>query len=440
MHFLTRTLLCVTLFFPLITYAQTIGDTARVAVQAHPEILLEIANRDLQENRLSQVESSFLPRVSLSLGLGREDSNNSSTRARTGSSAEMERRESSLTLSQMLFDGFDTHWRTESQKSVIEAARGELLYAASQLAIGAIDSHLALVAAKQQLGFHLDNLTAHKEIAKNVKARVQSGKDDRTKVIRIQARLSLSLANVEAARFAEQNAYAVYREFTGREPQGELQRGLHVDKVPGALPESLTQLLEDVERDNPLVRARMADQDAAESTAKSVNSNYYPSLTLESGASWDDNIDGVAGRNSDAFAMLRLRYDLYNGGSKSAERKQARLERQKSSHALDVIRRQIRSDAEQAWHSYDSSEKRVGLLMRYVEASLKTKVAYAKQFRIGQRSLINLLDAENELLSAQKELSEAQRRLAISHYQVLNLTGELLGALRVELLGSETDS
>ena len=436
MHFLSRTFLCVTLLSPLISYAQTIGDTARVAVQTHPEVLLEIANRDLQENRLSQVESSFLPKVSLSLGLGREDSNNSSTRARTGSSSEMERRESSLTLSQMLFDGFDTHWRTESQKSVIEAARGDLFYAASQLAIGAIDSHLALYTAKQQLGFHLDNLKTHREIAKNIDARVQSGKDDRTKEIRIQARLSLSLANVEAARNAEQSAHAVYREFTGREPQGEL----HVDKVQGTLPESLTQLLAEVERDNPLVRARMADHNAAESTAKSANSTYYPSLTLESGASWDDNIDGVSGRNSDAFAMLRLRYDLYNGGAKSAERRRVRLERQKSSHALDVVRRQIRNDAEQAWYSYGFSEKRVGLLTRYVDASLKTKVAYAKQFRIGQRSLINLLDAENELLSAQKELSEAQRRLVISRYQVLNLTGELLDALQVSMPGSDAGS
>lgn len=423
------TFCCLYLLFTPSTYAGTVGDSARQAVMSHPEMLLEITKRDLEYTALAQAESSFLPKLSLSLGIGREDSNNSSTRARSGSSSEMERRESSLSLSQMLFDGFDTHWRVESQQVAIDAARSALLYAASTLALEAIDSHLMLVQVKQQLGYHFQNLQAHEAIAKNTAARVKSGKDDRTKVTQIQARLSLSKANVEQAKNALQREQSRYRELVGQDPGDDL----HPASSQWSLPPSLSDFLQQIELDNPLMQARKEQQHAAELLAKASDSSYYPALSFESGASWNDNLDGISGRNSDAFAMLRLRYELYAGGQKSASRQQARLQRQQSAYALDVSRRALRRDAESVWYLHQSNTRREALLLDYVAASLQTKEAYAKQFGIGQRSLIDLLDAENELLAARTALAAAQQQLAFSHYQMLAFNGQLLAALLVSL-------
>jgi adhesin transport system outer membrane protein len=134
--------------------------------------------------------------------------------------------------------------------------------------------------------------------------------------------------------------------------------------------------------------------------------------------------------------MLRLRYALFNGGADKAEKAQTRLLNQRAGYELDDTRRLVRRDAEHAWFTYQSSVERVKLLEDYVALSLLTKIAYDKQFTIGQRSLINLLDAENELLQARLQLVTAQKDLYLSKYQMLNLSGQLLESLSVHVSGS----
>ena len=85
--------------------------------------------------------------------------------------------------------------------------------------------------------------------------------------------------------------------------------------------------------------------------------------------------------------------------------------------------------AETVWIRYESLQTRVGLLQDYVDAALSTKSAYEKQFDIGQRSLIDLLDAENELLKAKRLHGEAKHDLYLIRYNILSLQGALLSHL-----------
>ena len=175
------------------------------------------------------------------------------------------------------------------------------------------------------------------------------------------------------------------------------------------------------------------DEKAARSTAKAAKSTDLPVLLLESGASWNANIDGVQGRDNDAYLMLRLRYNLYTGGADMAAKNQALLLSKKVSYELDDSRRQIKHETDQAWHNYQSNAKRLKYLEDYVEYARLTKDTYQKQASIGQRNLLDLLDAENELQSALRQRLEAQTDGYLSEYRMLNLQGELLAWLAVDL-------
>jgi len=178
---------------------RSIGDSAKVAVSNSPSIKASISAFQIQRSRLDSIESAFLPQVSVALGIGREDSNNSSTRVITGQgSDEMERRESSVFVSQMLFDGFKTHWQRESQLDEVSASELGVRHLASEVALKAIEAHLNVAQSNEVLNDSIENLQAHERIAKGIGIRVRSGKDDRAKISQISARLSLSLANVEA--------------------------------------------------------------------------------------------------------------------------------------------------------------------------------------------------------------------------------------------------
>lgn len=410
--------------------SRSIKQSVQLALETHPKLF---ASRQARENvsaQLQQVESAFLPKVSLSLGVGREDSNNATSRALNGSgSVEMERRESAITLRQMLFDGFNADNLRLSQRHSLEAEDWVLLDLASELSLRAIQAHLKLVTSHQLLEDHLDNLKVHEQIAKDIGLRVRSGKDDRARVSQISARLSLALANLEAAKSQVLTAKADYYREIGVHPASVLavHGGMH------DMPENEQALIETVLSDHFYLRSRLKVLEARSYQEKAADSRDLPDLYLESGASWNANIDAVRGRNSDAFVMLRMRYDLYNGGADSAVQRQARHETQQVRYELDDLRRELQREASNAWFSYQSNEKRVALLRDYVDSAQITKEAYAKQFNIGQRSLIDLLDAENELLRARVQLHEAQEVLALAKYQILNLQGRLLSVMDVAL-------
>ncbi len=409
---------------------RTIEQSVQLALKSHPKLFSSVYQKKSIQAELTQVESAFLPKISFNLGIGREDSNNSTTRALNGSgSAEMERREAGVTLSQMLFDGFNADNRRLGQTQSLHAQDWLMLDVASELALRAIEVHLNVATTNKLLDDHLQNLQVHEQIAKDIGLRVRSGKDDRARISQISARLSLALANLEEAKSQVLAANAEYQRETGQLPGQRLS--FHGDMH--VMPETELALRESALAGNAFLNYQLKRLAARQFQEKASASSHYPSLYLESGASWNENIDAVRGRNSDAFVMLRMRYDLYNGGADVAKNRQSKFESQQLRYEIDDLRRDLQQEASKAWFSYESGNKRVGFLQDYVESAMTTKAAYAKQFNIGQRSLIDLLDAENELLRARTQLHEAQQVLLLAKYQMLHLQGRLLSVFTIDL-------
>lgn len=408
-----------------------LSQSAFMALQSHPKIFMSRNAIDISKQELTKVESALLPRISLSLGIGREDSNNNASRALTGyGSSEMERRESALTVSQMLFDGFNADNLRRGQLEEITAEELASQHLASEIALKAIEAHLNVAAKNKLLDDYLSNLKVHEQIAKDIGLRVRSGKDDRARVSQISARLSLALANLETAKSQVFSANSDYLREVGGPPgkklnfQGKLFR----------MPENETDFLDTVISNNLFLNSKLKELEAKLFEEKASASTKLPSLYLESGASWNANLDAVRGRNSDAFVMLRMKYDLFNGGADRASERIVKHQAQSLRYELDDLRREFKKEASQAWHSYQSNAKRVGFLQDYVESAQTTKVAYAQQFNIGQRSLIDLLDAENELLKAKEQLNESKQKLSLSKYQIMHLQGALLSVLKLDFL------
>lgn len=423
--------LCLAVETPERDHPRSISQSAYLALKSHPKVLISKNDIYASQQALTKVESALLPSVSLSMGIGREDSNNASTRSNAGfSSLEMERRESAITLSQMLFDGFNADYLRRSQLETVTAQEVAFLHVSSEIALKAIEAHLKVATKNKVLANHLANLKVHEKIAKDVGLRVRSGKDDRARVSQISARLSLALANLEAAKNQVQSANSDYLRDIGQLPLQQLNFMGQLFKMP----ETESEFVAAVLKDNLFLNSKTKELKAQKFVGEASEASRLPTVYLESGASWNDNIDGVKGRNSDAFVMLRMRYDLYKGGADSASERIAKSQTQSLRYEIDDLQREFKREASQAWFSYQSNSKRVSFLQDYVESASTTKVAYAQQFNIGQRSLIDLLDAENELLRAKEQLNEVQQALTLSKYQILHLQGQLLSTLSLDSL------
>ena len=164
-----RRFFCIMLLFgcgvELQAAHRSIAETVQLSIQHHPDIQAQRGEVAKSDAALDITTSGYLPVVTLNAGIGREDSNNSATRAaNAGGSEELERRESGITLRQMLFDGFETHWQHQRRKDLQQSARLDLEERINDIALRAVDQHLSVAAHARILALHVENLGRHEKL------------------------------------------------------------------------------------------------------------------------------------------------------------------------------------------------------------------------------------------------------------------------------------
>jgi adhesin transport system outer membrane protein len=152
----------------------------------------------------------------------------------------------------------------------------------------------------------------------------------------------------------------------------------------------------------------------------------YPRLDLEVSASRNQNLDGLKGANNDALAMVRMSYNLYNGGSDLARKREREERTNQARQGLEQDRRLVRENIQKAWTSYETTKRRLSPLKLHVTSSEATRTAYKSQFGIGQRTLLDLLDSEVELFNARTAYIDAKYAADFAIYEVLMNTGDVL--------------
>jgi adhesin transport system outer membrane protein len=224
------------------------------------------------------------------------------------------------------------------------------------------------------------------------------------------------------------DAKANYIRVVGVEPpeQFEVPMGLSV-------PASLDDALEQAAANQPTLQLAESDIEAAKAQYEAAYSRRYPTFHFEMERTLFNDIDGVNGDNEDFAAMLRLRYNLYNGGSDDARIRKTQYQIHEAEDIRNSADRQVVQSLGLSWNAYEILAQQVTFLEQYVASSEKTRDSYQKQFDIGQRSLLDLLDTENEVFSAKNTLTDSTFDYLIAQYRVLNGTGQLLSALGVSL-------
>jgi adhesin transport system outer membrane protein len=150
-----------------------------------------------------------------------------------------------------------------------------------------------------------------------------------------------------------------------------------------------------------------------------------PRVDLEMSATRNQNVDGVDKKDHSEQAMLRMRYNLFNGGADKARHLASIAEDQAAEQNLADTKRAVARDVRAAWFEYQLTTKRLASLTAQVKAAKATKIAYKSQFDVGQRTLLDVLDSEREYNSARTTFESARNSRDYSVYQLLSLMGKL---------------
>lgn len=406
--------------------ATSLQETVYGAIETNPEIDIVKTNRLAVDQELRQARAGYLPSLDVRAAAGPEWSDNNTTRARNGSDTRF-RTEAQLTLSQMLFDGFATQSEVERQQARIDSAAHRVEEAAEFIALNAIEAHLDILRNQEIVRLNEANIAQHERILAQVRDLEATGRGDIGDVRQTESRLARAFDTLAIARGSLADAIARYQRVVDMRP-GDLQ---DAEAPVAVLPPSAEDAANLASVNSPTVRIAAADTDVAGAEIRASRAGFFPRFDLELGTSANRNIDGAQGRDNDATGLLVMRYNLYRGGADMALEREAFHRANEARASLHNTRRLAEEEARVSYNRLETARARLDALTNKELAQRQTRDIYAEQFEIGQRELLDLLDAENELFLNRVELVTAVYTERFAAYRVLAVVGDLLNTLEV---------
>lgn len=401
------------------------------AVLSNPEVKWVVNARNAVFEEERQARGGFYPKIDFAAGIGYEWTSNNTTRnSPSGDDVELTRKETSLSLRQMLFDGFLTDSEVERHAARLESRNHRVREVAEEIALEVTRQYLEVLKRQELLNQANETLYNHVRIYDQIKRRSESGIGALSAIQQAEGRLALAEVNVLTAENNLEDAKVNYQRVVGELPPAQLEKPLF---DLASLPENSDEAVSRALKSHPTLKLAQADIDAATAQYESARSLMYPKLHFEVDRTWNSDIDGVEGDNEDLTAMLRLRYNLYNGGSDKARIRQTQHQINEASEIRNNAHRQAVQGIELSWNAYEILTRQIKHLEQHVLSSTSTRDAYQKQFNIGQRSLLDLLDTESEVFSSKNAFIAAKYDHLLSQYRLLNGMGEMLDRLSVDV-------
>jgi len=401
------------------------------ALKHFPDIRAAQANRRAAAELVDQARGAYFPSADLLLGTGREETDSPGTRF-AGQEAHLNRRESELTVTQLLFDWGATEGQVRRFAERADGANYQVASAGEAVALRAGLAYLEVLRLRGQIAFAEASVAAHERTVRQVDTLVERGAGRRSDLQQAAGRLALAQNQLAQLRGQLTQAEAAYRHVVGEMP-GALARPELADR----LPQNIDRAIEDAVAAHPTVLVAEREHSAAQADRDSARGRMAPRINLEGGVARNNNIDGVRGLNEERFLMLRLRSNLFRGGSDLARVREAEARVEEASANLGRARNDVERELRQAWASLGANRVRLPDLERHAELSVQVVEAYRAQFGIGQRSLLDVLNAEAELYNARGDALNGQVAVTADEIRVLAGVGTLVSALGVPSPGVE---
>ncbi|MGU3522340.1 TolC family outer membrane protein [Enterobacteriaceae bacterium C23F] len=408
--------------------ALTLEQAIKNTLNTHPDVSASMNSRYSADYDLKAAKGGYLPSLNLNAGTGWEQTDNSTTRAANDHRRNLNRSESSLTLTQNVFNGFATTSEVARQKATVNSRAYGVSNSSENTALSAIQAYLDVLMRQQFVTLAEDNLLSHERIFDQITLRTQQGVGRQADYEQAQARLAQARNNLLTEQTNLDDSRTNFFSITGTEAQDLIQPA--VVATPGSVQEAQKVMLEN----SPLLKLAQSDVEATRQQYEASKSTFYPNVNVELGRTMDNNIDGTRGHSQEWQAMLRMRYNLYNGGSDKANMTSNAYKLREAQDVSNNARRQLTEELRLAWNALENSRKQVPIAQQYAEQSYKVRDAYQKQFSIGERTLLDLLDSENEVFTAQRRNIEMQYVELFSGYRIKARTGELLKSLSIQPL------
>ncbi|WP_173269705.1 TolC family outer membrane protein [Thiosulfatimonas sediminis] len=404
--------------------------TVEDAILHSPEFRQQVKEKQGVQADLRGAEGGWLPSVDLAAGIGKEKIEADAF----ATDWDETRREASIRVTQNLFEGFGTQNEIKRQEARLESSRHATEAAANKIALDMVTSYMNLLKEQQLLNLAEENRLTHERILDQIIQRSQAGVGNQVEVDQAKARLALANANVTASKNNYQDVLTRFHRVLGRFPDSDLVKPNMDINIPNTLEEAINTAL----MLHPTLRSANADISEARAQYQAANKLMYPRVDIEISQTYDDNVNRVQGEYKDFQAMLRLRYNLFNGGKDQAIIDRTASDIYQSAEVRNNTRRETIENLRYAWEATNFLGEQLIFQQQQIDSTLETLKGYRQQFSLGRRSLLDLLNTEDEYVRAKIGFITSETDYMVAKFRVQNGMGTLVDTLGIKVNYDQT--
>jgi len=396
--------------------AETLRGALASAYKANPNIEAERANLRATDEEVPQARSGYRPNVSASADAGAIK-----TRPNPGATTARNPHGYEINLQQNLFDGFRTTNGVKQSEANVRAGRASLHAVEQSVLLEAATAYMNVVRDQAIVRLRENNVRV---LTKNLRAtqdRFSAGEVTRTDVAQSRARRARSISALDLARANLKTSRANYERVVGHPPSR-----LHNGTVPERkLPRALAEARRRGINESPSVVSALYLEQAARHNVEVIWGELLPSVSLN--ANYQKRFEPQEGLNSVGSASIvgQLNIPIYAKGSVRSRIRQAKHLHVRRIQLVAEARTQARENVVTAWAALQAARAQLRSDQSQVEANQIALSGVREEEKVGQRTLLDVLDAEQELLDSQVSLVSTKRDLVVNAYTLISATGRL---------------
>ncbi|MCA3158979.1 MAG: TolC family outer membrane protein [Burkholderiales bacterium] len=407
-------------FFPYIGSAQgsfTLSQAVEQALGQNPEVLVRVYALRAAIQEQGSIAGGYWPRVDLSASFNHQN------RHEPGPiRPNFSQQSGSLSVTQMLFDGFSTRNQVQRLGQVAQTRYFEVLEGAESVTLEVSRTYIDLLRYRDLVRAAEQNYVRHRQIFDQIQQRAQAGVARRVDLEQASGRLALAESNLLTEMSNLHDVSARYLRLVGTPAPENLQEPAWGETTRINASEALSRAF----AGNPALFAAQRNLRGLEFEIEVRKSRYAPRVDLRWRADSKNRNDFGNPSQSAQIIEILLNFNLFNGGSDLASIRQSLENVNGARQALERVCREVRQTVMIAFNDRLKLAEQLKYLDQHQLSIEKAREAYLRQFEIGQRTLLELLDTENEYFQARRAYVNALRDQSLAEARFMAASGDLV--------------
>ncbi len=400
--------------------AQSLDAALAAAYVNNPTLNSQRAGTRAIDENVSQALSGYRPTVSAGASVGSQYSRYSA--GGTSTDGTLTPRTFNLTVTQTIFNGFLTANTTRKAESQVKGQRETLRNTEQTVLLDAVTAYMNVIQGISLLELQNQNLAALQQELRATRDRFNVGEVTRTDVAQAEARVAEAQYEVAQAVANLSSYRAVYRQVIGQDP-GKLTPP--PTSIERRIPVNLDGVIRTGLSQHPAVQASQYAVDAQNFAVRAAESNLAPVLSAQGQLAQSYDQSGTIDQQSGAAITLNLTVPIYQGGSEYSAIRQAKEYLTQARIEVDVNRDQVRTLAVQYWGSLVAAKAQIESAQSQVAANTLALEGVREEWRVGQRTTTDVLNAQTDLTNSKSALVVAQRDRVVAAYSLISVIGKL---------------